>query len=641
MEIIEINGSDRLDYEMTKASENFQNFNLKEFLSNNNYLDALSRKDISKYLTNYIYDYLNSCNIGKHHTKRYRKKLNIDENDPRVLLAKKIKKKFPDKDFTYQLIKSILDSSLNIFAGSNCSITNSEEIINEISHFYFIKKTLDFYSSKSLRDILFNRNFRSDEEFIISKHLKNIYFQHKIIKDIEVPGSLSYSKLKYYLEGPQQLRRPVDKEYNHYRYIPILCRNFCEENFNNFYGKLSLEEKNILDKNEEIFYSIKFYFLKNCIFAHNYSEVNFHPFKYKTKICKNKNCQLKGVSCYLDHNKDEFVQIFVISQFSEILLEIEKLIETEKNKNYEMLKKFSVNNKLIESFDGFDIFNFKTQPCKKGKLCADIKKCKFYHNNFERRRDFQTLQTLHKISGKTEKSYYQNNQPCETIFKEGKWLNPELCPKTDACEYFHTRNELFYDIRNFRKIYECPNEKSDGECFYSLICPYKHSFNINTSELYLPKKEKKEIEDLLGKFKTLSKEYETLQKKISENKIICLNCKNYIVGRMAVFKCGHNLCEYCVSSENKLEDCVFRCDSKQNNQITKVKKVGNDHQLYDLISLNKRDISRMEGNDSRVLEFGLPIQDDRGILNEQDLQFYNLSDDDEEILDFSKLDAEI
>ena len=29
MEIIEINGSDRLDYEMTKASENFQNFNLK------------------------------------------------------------------------------------------------------------------------------------------------------------------------------------------------------------------------------------------------------------------------------------------------------------------------------------------------------------------------------------------------------------------------------------------------------------------------------------------------------------------------------------------------------------------------------------------------------------------------------------
>jgi hypothetical protein len=639
MEIIEINESERLDYEMTKATENVPNFNLNEFLSQNTYLNSLSRKDIHKYLTNYIYDYLNSGNIGKSgKTKthfrpgRNKKKFNLNERDPRTLLAQKIKKKFTDKDFTVQLIKSILDSSLNIFAGSNSYLT-PEEIINEISLFYHIKKTLDFYSTKSLRDMLLKRNFKTDEEFINSKHLKQIYFQHKVVKDIDCVDGLSYSKLKYFLEGPQQLRRPVDKEFGHFRYLPILCRNFCEENFINFFSKLCIEKKELLDKNEEIYYDIKKLFLKNCIFSHNYSEVNFHPLKYKTKICKNKNCQLKGVSishdfsCYFAHNKDEFVQNFIISQFSEILSELDRLINVEKNKNNEMLKKFSVTNKLIENLEGFDIFNFKTKSCKRRILCIDIKKCNFYHSNLERRRDLQVLQL---ITTKIQ-NFNINNQPCENIFKEGKWLDPILCPKSDDCEYFHTRNELFYDLRNFRKIYECPNEKTDGECLYAFNCPYKHSFNISIQELYLPNKDKKEIENILILFNTYSKEYEKLQNKISDNLIICLNCKNYIVDYMAVFNCGHNMCSYCINNTvDKLKDCVFRCNSKQSDKNAKNK---NDCQVYELVKLQKSDKSQMNENPSRVVD----SMENKYNLNEEDFKFYNLSEDEEDIIDFSKL----
>ena len=79
------------------------------------------------------------------------------------------------------------------------------------------------------------------------------------------------------------------------------------------------------------------------------------------------------------------------------------------------------------------------------------------------------------------------------------------CEEGDNCDGFHTRNELFFDERNFRKLYPC-NEygNKDGKIIFCKkfeMCPRKHPTDIKIDEIYLPYNDKIELKRELAKLK--------------------------------------------------------------------------------------------------------------------------------------------
>jgi hypothetical protein len=98
---------------------------------------------------------------------------------------------------------------------------------------------------------------------------------------------------------------------------------------------------------------------------------------------------------------------------------------------------------------------------------------------------------------------------------------------------------------------------------------------------------------------------------------------------MAIFECGHNLCEYCVSSTgSKITECVFKCNIRKVPK--KVNENFNSHK-YQIIKLNENESLE----NSILIDSMFDIKKNGENFNLQDMEFYNLSEDDEEIMDYS------
>lgn len=62
-------------------------------------------------------------------------------------------------------------------------------------------------------------------------------------------------------------------------------------------------------------------------------------------------------------------------------------------------------------------------------------------------------------------------------------MNPEFCPDDDLCLFFHTKNEMLYDNRNYRKKEKCEKEEKEGYCDRGIYCYFMHFNDINIRDI--------------------------------------------------------------------------------------------------------------------------------------------------------------
>jgi hypothetical protein len=202
---------------------------------------------------------------------------------------------------------------------------------------------------------------------------------------------------------------------------------------------------------------------------------------------------------------------------------------------------------------------YKTNPCpikfkpNSNDYYEHMRKCPYYHSNLEKRR-------INKNS---------ENEICKEAIKDGKWtVNEEEkvnCSKNDYCNKFHTRNELFFDEKNYRKLYPCTDhyycEKGD-------LCPKKHPTDIKIEEIYLPLENKNELERRLIK---LIEKDEKIKRTIDLfSRVVCKACLNYIDGEhgrnIYFFKsCSHAICSFCYEHYKSCPFCGLNEDNNSEN----------------------------------------------------------------------------
>ena len=285
---------------------------------------------------------------------------------------------------------------------------------------------------------------------------------------------------------------------------------------------------------------IKSLYTKTCIFSHNINEIMFHPLMFFS------------LSVFLPFYKKQFN--------SKPNKEIEDIVEANTiPKRFHNLRNFEIQNiynpadvgmkkiynLLLEYAKKKGIYGnccylseYKTEPCKlvfqpnNYDYYIHMKKCPFFHSKLEKRR-------INKILG---------NDICKDAIKDGKWIvNDEEkinCSKGEYCNKYHTRNELFFDERNYRKLYPCTN----NYCDKGALCPRKHPIDIKIDEIYLTWNEKEKLERDLKKLIEKNKKIQNREKKLS--KIQCRSCLNYIDGEDGrnlyyIKICTHIICSKC------------------------------------------------------------------------------------------------
>lgn len=390
-------------------------------------------KTTSKELTEYYHHILDTVESN------IRNNYNNDEIDRELAYSIAKILKIKDKDY-YQIIHNIIDI--------NKSIESTEEettlqILKNIHILQSIKslrlKDLNYHitimnSSYSDSVKIYNKNHNNKEIMLIDIHqdFENLLFQQE-------------NKLRI---------RPLVYNYGLFSHLPILCDNYCTI-LANKYIDIEKAEGNFIDDELNVSNTYKLFYL-SCLFAHNSNEVNYHPLEYRTTI----NKKLVNKDYYASNTSD--LEYFQLNE--EIFSAVTKL-----------LKSYTYTPTKLNKEENLKI---KTQPCKNGLSCqfAKTQTCLDFHNKFEKRRPL----------------FMKNNAICKSVFESlsGKWLDPLLCQNEDHCEYFHTKNELLYDYRNYRRLNKCPIEDKNGICTRGNLCFYHHITDIDIDELLFNNKDK-------------------------------------------------------------------------------------------------------------------------------------------------------
>ena len=159
----------------------------------------------------------------------------------------------------------------------------------------------------------------------------------------------------------------------------------------------------------------------SCLFAHNFSEMVYHPSKYKTQWCDQSNC--KGFFlCYQAHKTNE------------------------KLRHPSHFTVGNVNNVTFSSHLNLKLF--KTTPCTIYEV-HNHKLCVFYHSSKDRRR----------VQG-------YSFEMCQ---------DSEKCGKGEECDKSHNKVELLYHVDRYKTKF-CtfyPNEVN--YCEYAGYCSFAHS----------------------------------------------------------------------------------------------------------------------------------------------------------------------
>ena len=449
------------------------------------------------------------------------------------------------------------------------------ETLNDIQRKVTIIKNLRHYLNTTICDRI-QTNYDQKKEMFENDYFIMMY--KYLVIDEDYFSKMDDKELFKYLSNQSssyKLRRPLN-DFNVYNYIPILCKGYCQKEAEMFIDKFNKSINNHVDKTgctkckeitehlSKINDQIKSIYLKTCIFSHNINEIMFHPLMFFS------------LAVYLPFYQKQFNK--------KPIGEIEQIVtQNTIPKRFKNLKGFDINNiynpadvgmkkiynLLVEYAKNKGLYGnccylseYKTEP---GKIdfkpdnydyYIHMKKCPYYHSNLEKRRINKNLE----------------NEICKEVIKDGKWINNEniKCNKKDYCNKYHTRNELFFDEKNYRKLYPCTEpyycEKGD-------LCPKKHATDIKIEELYLPIKNKIKLEE---KLKELNKKNNRMLNKLNKfSNAMCKSCLNFIDGSQGrslyIFnRCHHVICSKCYDYYNSCPLCGFNeednDDSGHNNK---------------------------------------------------------------------------
>ena len=457
---------------------------------------------------------------------------------------------------------------------------NEEEALNDIHRKVMIIKSLKKYLTGTIVNRLQQVNLEKNQE--IGDKDEFIMMYHYLVIKREKFSELNEKDLINYISnqnGSLKLRRALN-DFSGYNYIPIFCKGHCKQEADLFIQNFEKEfyqnhrnckECEYLNNNfDNIKTQIRSLYVKTCIFSHNINEIMFHPLFFFS---------LEKIPFYISELKNQ-----------KINSNIESLIETSKIpkrffciNNYKLRKMYNENEnsmkeiiKLLKEYSiksnlfGGSCFlpDYKTKKCPLDLLKPNqedwnnhLIKCPCYHGILEKRR-------IIKIN---------NNRICPNVLTEEKWIiDPEKikCKEGETCDKFHTRNEVFYDERNFRKLYpctECDKKDENGEYIYNFckkfdMCPKKHPGDIKINEIYLPQDYKldlqRELTGLKEKIKNIRKRMEKIKK------IECKCCLNYIDGEKGrhfiSFKtCNHKICLKCYKICKLCPLCEYKSDQEK------------------------------------------------------------------------------
>lgn len=205
----------------------------------------------------------------------------------------------------------------------------------------------------------------------------------------------------------------------------------------------------------------------------------------------------------------------------------------------------------------FDLNTYKVFKCPLGENCnVDYHLCLNYHDPKERRRD----PILYKI---------EKNEYCSHVRSEGRLLDPAKCPNGDFCEYLHTKNELNYDIRNFRRITDCLRNNKRKCDFYD-VCYGKHYnergkliekniSNLSEEENIMLKQKEEFIKTLQverERVEQYEKEINKIENQISQLRCLNLNCPHPYTMTIRILRCNHYFCDICFKDILKTKTCT-------------------------------------------------------------------------------------
>ena len=447
---------------------------------------------------------------------------------------------------------------------------NETETLNDIERKVKIIKDLNHYLNTQINDRI-QINFDSHDYY--NKEYSELKFNYLVINNDDF-SKMDENSLKENLSDKctsNKLRRPLTS-YIAFNYQPILCKGSCikeAEFFNNEFEKWIINHINnegcekcveILENLDRIKSQIRSLYIKTCIFSHNMNEIMFHPLNLMTMSSFDKFYKNQLMKKH-NQNIDRFVRKNDIpTLFRKGKYEIQIIY----NPAQEGMK--AIYNKLLDYSKKTGLYikccyksELKIQQCPlkfnpdNYEFYTHMKKCPHYHTNLEKRR-------IYKIT---------SNEICENAIHNGEWLfNKEKveCVKGDYCPKFHTRNELFFDDRYYRKLYPCTEQYY---CDKDELCPKKHAIDIKIDEIFLPKKNKKELKEILEKLIKKDEKFKNTLKKF--NIIQCVSCLNLISGihddNMIFFlNCKHRICSKCYEFYKFCPLCGFNFNGEEKNE---------------------------------------------------------------------------
>ena len=451
------------------------------------------------------------------------------------------------------------------------------ETLNDIQRKVTIIKTLKHYLNTTVRDRLQinfeqKKDLYSKDDFIMMyKYMVIKENKFSLMNEEELMKNLSNKRNAY------KFRRPLN-DFNIYNYIPILCKGYCQNEAKLFvqvfersihnHGPKCKECKQLYENLDEIKKQIKSIYVKTCIFSHNINEIMYHPLVFCSDIAnpfyinqfnQKKIPEINEITDIVDTNE-------IAAKYKNKIKYNIRLIynpaDNDMKEIYNLLREYALKIDLYGN--GCYLPEYKTNPCpidlfqpNESDFSTHMIKCPYYHNSLEKRRNIKI----------------RYNEICKEVIKDGEWRideNKIKCKNADTCNKFHTRNELFYDQRNFRKLYPCikkidPCTKKLEYCLKGEMCPKKHAIDIKIDEIYLPLESKFELEREMKKLIQKYEKFKTKEEKFL--KIQCKCCLNYADGTdgrnlYKFINCNHIICSKCIDFYQLCPLCGFNNNYK-------------------------------------------------------------------------------
>jgi len=209
----------------------------------------------------------------------------------------------------------------------------------------------------------------------------------------------------------------------------------------------------------------------NCSKSHNFYEINYHPWRFKTKPCEvDSKSSMNNSNTQTNSSANTTGQNTGSSIISNTPIHNEKLCpyfhnpsdkREPKDSTNKGNKRFSLDSNVSEHTNQvkFDLFTFKVFKCLNNSKHSE-KQCVYFHSNKDRRR--------------SQNQFYYIAESCPVSQADQK------CTNGDYCIQSHNQVELFYHKEKFKtkfcSYYHSSKDVSEvnNDCPYGTFCSFAH-----------------------------------------------------------------------------------------------------------------------------------------------------------------------